>query len=80
VLGKHFFVCRHYGLPIFQCSFYNFIRGVGVIDQFNNHIDFRIIQDVIFAECKKRFRERTFFILVFDTDPFDVCLDTRSFF
>jgi hypothetical protein len=39
VLGNQFFIRRNHGLAFLQSTLYNFISGIGIVNQFHDGID-----------------------------------------
>ena len=50
--GKHLLITRHYGQTHLQCSLNDSICGIGIINQLNNKVNIRVIENIIGIICE----------------------------
>ena len=50
--GQHLFVAADHGQSLPQGAAYNFVGSLGIVDEFDNEIDFRVVEDIVGLVCE----------------------------
>ena len=61
MVGEHFLISAHHRNTLPQSPFYDNVCGIGIVDKFNNEVDFRVVEYVVGFVGNRHRRVAVFF-------------------
>ena len=80
VFRQHLLVGRDDSFAVFQRRLYDLKRGVSIVDQFNHHVNVRVVENFAGIVNEEIFGKRPWFSTMLYADPFYFSLDACRFF